>query len=332
MSTDADIFASPDTGGRSDDEYIRNGRYYMPDPITGKYRYYSRASKMGKILADTYHLDRWNERMIMKGAGLRPDLVALAASLDVTDDKEELQSLADSAKEAAGSKVGANMGTALHKHCERLDGGEDMSKVPMTLGTRNALDVYRQTMAEYGFVIDPALMERIVLNKKLDIMGRLDRVLMDPEFWDLPRIGDLKTQKTMDFGALEIAVQLSIYANAEWMWNFDTKSWEEFPQMDIEYAHVMHLPVGKNLCEMFRVDIANGWRCAKLAMNVRRSRNVGRGLVTKMPNDREFRLAIKAAETVDDLSMVWRLANAVGVWNPDLEKYGKTRQMEIEAA
>lgn len=327
-----DVFSSPDESGWEGKVRIGHaGRYVLPDPITGKEKHWTRVSTIAKTLQDSYHLDKWHLRMVAKGMGIRPDLVELAANLDVKEDKEELQGIAEKAHEAAGGSVGANMGTALHAYAERVDRGEDLTDVPMKGSTRAALDRYHETMTQYGFVTRPEFMERVVLNSEFGIVGRLDRILYDPVFWDLPRIGDLKTGSTMDFGGLEIAMQLGLYANSDYIWNSDEGKWETFPEMDTQWAIVMHLPSKGGDCEIYDVDIDGGWKCVRLAMNVRTARRRGKGFLQPRRNDRAWRVRILKAQSAEDLSAIWRDAQAARKWNKELEAYGKKRLQEIRA-
>lgn len=333
MTVTDDVFSSPDGNGWAGKVRTGHaGRYELPDPVTGKKKLWTRVSTIAKVLQDSYHLDRWHLRSVAKGMGIRPDLVALAANLDVREDRDELQDIADKAHEAAGGNVGANMGTALHAYIERVDAGEDLRHEGMHDKTRRALDHYQKTMREYGLVTDPSLMERVVLNYEYGIVGRLDRILNDPVFWKLPRIGDLKTGSTMDFGSLEMAMQLSLYAHADYIWNEDEGVWEKFPEMDTEKGIIMHLPSIGGECEIYDVDIDGGWKCVRLAMNVRKARKIGKGFMIPRPNDREWRLRILEAKTREELSDVWHAAQAEGKWTKRLQEYGMERLAEITGA
>ena len=73
----------------------RYGAPRAPHPHTGKTVTWQRPSGLAKkFLSDSYHLEKWVQRTIAKGAGLAPDLGALAAHLDVTEDKTQLDDLA----------------------------------------------------------------------------------------------------------------------------------------------------------------------------------------------------------------------------------------------
>jgi len=332
MTATGNPFTSPDTNQKYSGKVKigHAGRYVLPDPITGQEKHWTRVSTIAHVLADSFMLDQWKARMLAKGMGLRPDLGMVARDLDVRDDRDDLQEIADKAMEAAGASVGANMGTALHKYAERLDAGEDLSGERMHESTKRALNRYQKTMQDEGLIIDPGFMERVVLNYEYGIVGRLDRAVNDPVLWSFPRIGDLKTQKTMDFGGLEIAMQLALYARADYMWNEDTSEWEEFPKMDLNAATVIHLPAQSDECEIYDVDIDVGWQCVRLAMNVRKARKIGKGLVLPRPNDRQWRIRIMQAKSKQDLSAIWQDAQREGKWSKRLQQFAMDRLKEIQ--
>jgi hypothetical protein len=247
--------------------YNQWGQYLLPDPDTGKERAWVRATTMAKALEDTYNLEIWSNRMVAKGMALRPDLLALAASLDVEADKKRLNQVAKDAKEAAGGSSGANMGTALHSMTEKLDAGETVQPGPFA----RELAAYRATMAAEGLVVLPHYSERIICVPSLGVAGRLDK-LTESAGSQLYQVSDLKSQKSMDFGAVSIAIQLSLYAHAYAMWNPSTETWEDPPPIDQNTATVVWLPVGQGHCEVFDVDIFLGWEWAKHAQETRRIR------------------------------------------------------------
>lgn len=247
--------------------YNQWGQYLLPDPDTGKERAWVRATTLAKALEDTYNLEIWSNRMVAKGMALRPDLLALAATLDVEVDKKRLNDVAKAAKEAAGGSSGANMGTALHAMTEKLDAGEEVQPGPFA----RELAAYRATMTAEGLVVLPHYSERIICVPSLGVAGRLDK-LTETAGSQLYQVSDLKSQKSMDFGAVSIAIQLSLYAHAYAMWNPSTETWEDPPPIDQDTATVVWLPVGQGHCEVFDVDIFLGWEWAKHATETRRIR------------------------------------------------------------
>jgi hypothetical protein len=341
--TGDDLFgdpADPDApdGDKPYKAIIVRGRYKLPDPDSGEKRMFSRTSTIAKTLADTYHLDRWNDRMIVAGLAARPDLVTLAGAVDL-EDKETLQDIAEQAKTAAGARQGANHGTALHALAERADRGEELPK-----GTHRAnvkgIQMYRDALEAAGATVVPGWMERVVLCSGLDIVGRLDRVLqINPAALGMSipgpvfAIGDLKTQKTMDFGALDIAIQLSIYANADLTYNEDTGEWEEI-QMDIQrnWGLVMHLPSTGGKCDIYLINLAKGWAYTQMAMAVRKARK-DKSLLKPVVHvdENPWTRAIMSAQSKTELSAIWRDAHGRGEWNSKLEALGKQRQALLES-
>ncbi|HEU4754770.1 MAG TPA: hypothetical protein VFU47_16800, partial [Armatimonadota bacterium] len=242
------------------------GRYLLPDPDTGKERAWTRVTTLAKTLEDTHNLEQWGARMAVKGMAMRPDLVAMAATLDPNDDddKKTLNKLAKDAKEAAGSSAGANMGTALHKLTERLDGGERVDAGPMA----RELAAYRECLVREGVKVAPEYLERIICVPELGVAGRLDKLVEGGHGFRL-QVADLKTQKSMDFGGLGIAVQQAIYAHAYAIWDPVAMRWEDPPELDQVLATIIWLPVGRGICELFDVDLCLGWEWAQLSAKVR---------------------------------------------------------------
>jgi hypothetical protein len=106
---------------------------------------------------------------------------------------------------------------------------------------------------------------------------------------------DLKTGKTMEYGQMEIAIQLSGYANADHYWSKDVLTWFEPEwvhegQMDKNVALVLHLPAtapGETVeAAMYAVDIKGGREIANLCTEVRKARK-RKGLMTKLSVVRE---------------------------------------------
>jgi hypothetical protein len=155
MSTDDDPFARPDNSAPADaDDIIRNGRYYVPDPDGGpKMRYYTRASTWAKTIADTYRLSMWGVRMAIKGVTMDEGLYAAVASTPL-DDRNALDKLGEEAKNVAGAKTRATLGTAVHAFADQIDRGQiTLDDVPKPW--RPDVAAYVAALAELGLVIEP---------------------------------------------------------------------------------------------------------------------------------------------------------------------------------
>lgn len=269
----------PSVSQQPDPDRDRWGRYLIhKQPHT-------RATTFAKAASSTFTLNQWQQRMTIAGMALRPDLLALAHGLDVKRDRATLNSIAEQAKEAAGQKVAANLGTAYHAFSERLDAGLiSLADVPTEY--RYRLDEYLRAVNGAGLRTRPEWIERTVavradqVSAELPVAGTLDRIFQLPN-GELV-IGDLKTGADLSYGWGEIAVQLALYAhgvNTHGLFDWRTKTWERYAgvssalgadhlKVRTDFAIVMHLPAGGDGCTLYRVDLIEGWKRAQVCGQV----------------------------------------------------------------
>ena len=244
------------------------GRYVIDDPVTHKRRAWTRATTWAKTIADTMALTKWQLRMAAIGLSRRHDLLAQVASVVDPDDKGQKQKLdrwVEEAMEHAGAAVGSNLGSALHSFLEHVDMGREVI-IPEPWATDVA--AYQEVMELFGITVSRNYVERICLNRYFGIAGTMDRLVKTPKN-DLPVIFDIKTAKHLSYGWTEIAIQLAIYAHADFVYDQDTD--ECFPMIPVDQrlALVCHLPAGEGKCTLYEVDIQEGWRAVNLCGLVR---------------------------------------------------------------
>lgn len=280
-----DAFTAP--GPASD---IPEGSVSMqPEPERDRWQRYlilgqphTRTTTFVKSASSTFTLNQWQQRMTVKGLTLRPDLLALAHGLDVKADKQQLNSIAEQAKEAAGQKVAANLGSAYHAFSERLDAGLiTLDDIPLIY--RHRLAQYQDVIRRAGLATRPEWIERTTavradqVSAALPVAGMLDRI------WQLPNgelvIGDLKTGSDLSYGWGEITAQLAVYAhgvNTHGLFDWRTREWTdengtggaERMRVRTDFAIVMHLPADGEGCTLYRVDLVAGWRRAQICGRV----------------------------------------------------------------
>ena len=253
------------------DEFVRTedqipfdqyGRYLIVPDGEKKPVAHTRVTTFAATLDDRYGLEKWGLRMSALGFAARQDLYARLCSTR-PDDKHALDKLCAEAKEAAAASAGANMGTALHSMCERIDLGEDVTfPAPFDADVK----AYHQALADHDVRIIPDYVERYVCLPDLMLGGKLDRIV---DFGRQPKIADLKTGGTLDYSWCAIAVQLACYANAATLYDGKTKTHTPMPDVDKDVALVIHLPAGTGRCDLYWVDIAKGWEAAQHAKWVR---------------------------------------------------------------
>jgi DNA (cytosine-5)-methyltransferase 1 len=259
----------PPVSGQPEPDRDRWGRYVLLGTS------HTRATSFAKLGSSTYALAEWGERMLIKGLVQRPDLLALAHGLDVKRDRDALNKIADDAQTHAGNKVAANIGTAYHAFTERLDAGLiTLDDVPPQYQAR--CKQYVETLRTYGLSTRVEWIERTTavradqVSAPTPVAGTLDRIFQLPN-GELV-IGDLKTSSSIEYGWVEIAVQLALYAhgvNTHGLFDWNTKTWEHYaPKVRTDYAIVVHLPADGDGCFIYRVDLNKGWAYAQVSGQV----------------------------------------------------------------
>jgi hypothetical protein len=354
MGTD-DLFdsasgATEEPGGVRRDRW---GRYLLPHPTSGREAPWTRVTTFCKTISDTFTLSQWSQRMVAKGLALRPDIFAMVAATPL-EDRSTLNDLTEKAKEAAGAKSAASLGTALHSFTEAYDRGES-PVVPDPWDKDVA--AYGAALKAYGLTVIPGMIERVVINQKFGVAGTFDRIYM----WrGRPVIGDLKTGRSLEYGWNEISIQLALYANADGIFDFTTGEYEPMPEgLDRSVGIVVHLPVGQAKATVYQVNLEQGYKAAVLAAAVRDWRKV-RDLAAPvevaqvMLGDEHLALPagsstevihgtvvtvreaawqdrIVAARTVKELSEIRKEAMAAGEWTETLLQLGVARRDAILA-
>lgn len=263
----------------------RFGRYLIPDPETGQERPWTRVTTAAKTLEDTFNLQRWENRQVAYGIGLRDDLYALAASADGPDDRRVLDDVVDQAKHAAASSRKANAGTALHGIVNKINRGDKDVRIPPE--HRDRIIRYRTVAAAHRLDFIAGMCERVVVIPELGLAGTMDAGVNWPHS-TLPVVSDLKTG-SIDYAKVSIAQQLAAYAHATHWFDPVTETLHEQPEVNQSEALVLHLPAeGDDEPRVFKVDIEEGWRLLQQSMDVRSVRSSkGKHLFTEITAEAE---------------------------------------------
>lgn len=298
-----DAFSTASEAVKDSDKYDSYGRYKLKHPDDPRKNVkWTRATTFAKSVQDTFALSMWSQRMVLKGASLRKDIVAAVSTLEVKADKDRVNSLVEDAKKAAGDKVAANKGTAVHAFTE----DRDLELVGMPHKAREVpeefvptVQAYEATLRAFGLEPVPGLIEFTTAVKQYEVAGTSDRVykvtrditvklngrtvtLYAGEYV----IGDVKTGADLSYGWQEIAIQLALYAqglNTSGVWSWTALAWgkptlpdnpEVLLKVRTDVGLVPHLPVdrsttGAPLATLYAVDLDAGWAAAVLCAQVR---------------------------------------------------------------
>jgi hypothetical protein len=200
--------------------------------------------------------------MAITGLVQRPDLLAQAST--AIDDRTRLNKIANDCVEASGGYSRANLGTALHAITEQIDLGLKPAILP---GLQADIDAYVAGIAAYGIKMHDEFIEVLLINDELEYAGTADRIvtLMDGRLV----IFDLKTGTDLSYSYGNIAVQLAMYANAEWMYNWKTGERQAMPAIDKTVGIICHLPAGEATVAFHEVNLVAGWEAAKQSFTTR---------------------------------------------------------------
>lgn len=297
-----DAFTTAKAAVSESEKYDNYGRYKLLHPDTGKKVKWTRATTFAKSVQDTFALSMWSQRMTLKGAAMRQDITAAVLTLDVKADKDRVNALVEDAKKAAGDKVAANKGTAVHAFTEDRDkllAGEDVDVRPVPEEFVPTVEAYEEILRAFGLEPVPGLIEFTTAVKQYEVAGTSDRVyrvtrditvqlnkrtvtLYAGEYV----IGDVKTGADLSYGWQEIAIQLALYAqgiNTSGVWDWGTGRWgkpvlpdnpDVLLKVRTDVGLVPHLPVdrattGAPLATLYAVDLDAGWSAAVLCASVR---------------------------------------------------------------
>lgn len=289
---------------------------------------YTRATTMAKAISDTFALEQWAGRMIVKGMTLRPDLRALAAATPL-EDRKTLNQVAEDCKTAAGNKVSANLGTARHALTELYDRGQPLP--PLEEAEERDLAAYKAILEAEGITPLGDWIERSVFRPDYGCAGTLDRIVRMPD--GSLRIADLKTGKDLSYGWGEIAIQLKIYQGAEWSYDYATGLWHRTPETHPDLGLVIHLPVGAGEATTYDVDLRVGqigldlasqvrtWRKTRVIAKPRKTAHAP--LAASTPDQATVAPAtplqrVQAATNKAALAALWDELNPQGLWTPEL--------------
>jgi hypothetical protein len=332
---------------RAEPRRDRWSRYLLPDPVSGHERAWTRTTTLAGAIKDKEGLINWKRKMTALGMAAMPDRGArlqelhdeIAAYGDdwraAKDAKDELNGILDELHHAAGGDEGRDRGTQAHTIREYYVAGR-LSEIEhlVTDSEMADLQAYIDACAEAGIECPAEWVEKIVVNTKVDSAGTLDQIarLSDGRLV----IADYKGQQSMDFGFLEICIQLATYAFADAMFNVERNAWEPMPDADRQVGVVFHVPVGSAKCDLVEVDLEAGWHAAQHAHETRRLRSASKAMgrpyrprpVQATSGDRVLFL-INNAQHPDALVGLWRELASRGAWTPEYNAAAARRKAEL---
>lgn len=241
---------------------------------------YTRVSTIAKALDDKDSLINYNQRLTAVGLTRRKDIHDIIQLMTDPegDDKSELRRLVNDAADAGGAGVKANQGTARHKASERIDAGESPTSFVMPDDIRWDIDAYLTELDRVGLRPLPQLCETHGVIEGFDynglgVSGTFDKALGDGS--DI-FCADMKTGQQVKYAMLAWSIQVAMYANFEARYDVRTDTRHPMPDLRKDVGFIIWLPAGQRRCKIIEIDLANGFRYAQLAAQIRGARAHGK--------------------------------------------------------
>lgn len=323
----------------------RRGRYYLPNPVSGKTKSWQRVTNFVKMTDDTYHLELWKQRNVAKGVAAlaltRPGFIEDLAQRDVKADKDRLNEIVTRAMDVAEAYRMAEAGTELHKATELADHANgDLNRVPVEY--RDKVRLYLDALAVHGITVVPGMIERLTVSDRYEVAGTFDRVYRLGDGSNV--IGDLKTGDSLDLSFPSIAAQLDCYRdgiNRDGV--FDGQRYDKSIKVRNDFGIVVHLPSTRNEVTVYAVDLTLGAQINAANLTVKQVRQIkakhvstvfdvtgfGMGLIDQDSQDDYWLEQMNGVYTRDQLVGLAERARYFGQWNERLADQARIVAAEL---
>jgi hypothetical protein len=299
-------------------------RILPPDKKTlrdGDLRSYARASGYGKILENTWNLERYDERNVAEGF-VQDETLRLEWVGTGPEDKDRRNELVKEAKKVAKADVKARKGSALHAITERHDLGMSLKSLPKKYEPH--LDSWIRIMKHFTILG----VENFVVEDTYRIAGTYDRLV----YYHVPcpicgkhnRILDLKTGN-IAWSQISMGCQLAAYAHGK---AYDPADGSRKDQ-DVCLCRgiIVNLPEETGVASLHWINIAQGWNTAiDLADKVKALRNK-RNWLAEFTTTPDLLPLIQQAGDRDELVVLFRTHQSV--WTDQLTAATEARLEEI---
>jgi hypothetical protein len=301
------------------------GRPYVIPPTGGKAVPYTRCTTLVGAVEDYYLLSKWQQRHAARGVAHHEDLIAAIKDTEA-EDKQRMDELVEEAKERSGAGDAARFGTYLHAVTEAADRGLEPGEVPLPWLSSGPLDPngylsYLASYVEATAELQAVMIEQFCVQDPLKTAGTPDRVV---KYQGKRFIADLKTGH-VDLGSIKIAAQLAVYARSR-PYDWQTGERLEPHGAELDRGIVVHLDAKTSECQLYWIDLLQGWEAVRVARDVRSTRAVRfnqlmRELRPIPPAPLDLADQIKLAPSRDAVTSLWEAHEAE--WTPELTELAK---------
>lgn len=261
---------------------------------------YKRVTSFIDVLDDKKFVQAWSERMVLLGVAIDPSFTRGVLDVDpeTREGKDILNRKAEAAKDVGGANRKSDQGTHLHDLSEIVDRREAL---PEGLPDADVIDMIAYSEGTHPF-FHIRHMEELVVHEGLGTAGTPDRIsqwigegdLIAPDGTVIGRdellITDLKTGR-VDFGALKMAMQLSIYSRSK-LYVKDSHIRRDIENINQRWGIIMHLPAGSGQLQLYWADLTLGWEAVEVATEVHAMRRASKRALTPLNLSRNAQVIV----------------------------------------
>lgn len=299
---------------------------------------------VAKIPTDQYAIGQWAKRMIAIGVTLDTNLRENVARH--VDNRDALNDLCEEAMKVAKAHEKADRGSQMHRVLELVL--LDQEHKLMTEQQHRDAETLKRTLDRYKLTPYDCLTEQFVAWPHFTLAGRFDCVLERADGTLI--LVDLKSGPNAVLYPQSTAIQLALYARAPHISDHiqakgdrsEITDWREMPErLDRRNGYVLLVEPDADIGTLHELDIEHGWAAASLALKIvewQKKLNRGKDIAREVPEweprpaPPTWESLTAAADSLDDLRLIWTRAQQGGYLTDDLRALLTARSNTIGAA
>lgn len=193
--------------------------------------------------------------------------------------KGDVKDLLKQSRAKGGEEWKSGIGSGFHRYAHLRDIGAEV--ILPTKEIEPWLDCYEEAMQRFEVLDDECFIVCDDLDNPdspddIQCAGNFDRLLRDKETGEV-MIGDIKTGRQDNEFAMKVHIQLAIYAHGVHYEQETGRRWPIHEELSLTKGVMIHVPLqggGDPCCDIYPVDLVEGWRLAKQSRDITAARKM----------------------------------------------------------
>lgn len=208
-------------------------------------------------------------------------LVAEHGILTWRNAKGDAKDLLKQARVIGGENYQSGIGSGFHRYAHLRDIGQEVEPNMISPELEPWLDCYEQAMKRFEVLADECFVVCDDLDDPdgptdLQCAGSFDRLVRDTETGEV-LVADIKTGKQDHEYAMKVMIQEAIYAHGTMYEQETGRRWPIHDEVSLTRGLLIHVPVaggGAPCCDIYPLDLVEGWRLAQLSVDITAARKL----------------------------------------------------------